>query len=37
VPRGKYEDDADRCVNQREKGEERGEAGDNVMKNRQEI
>jgi hypothetical protein len=37
VPRGKYEDDAERCLKKREKREERGQASDNVMKNRQEI
>ena len=37
MSRGKYEGDADRCVDQREKREECGEARDNVMKNRQQI
>jgi hypothetical protein len=37
VPRGKYEGDADRCVNQREKREERGETSDNVMENRERF
>ena len=37
MPRGKYEDDAYRCVKERKKREERGQASENVMKNREEI
>jgi hypothetical protein len=37
MPRGKYENGADRCVQQWEKREERGQTRDNVMKNREHL
>jgi len=37
MPRGKYEDDADRCVKQRKKSEESGQTRHDIVKNREEI
>jgi len=37
MPRGEYEDRSDRCVKEWEKREERGQASDNVMKDREQL